>query len=58
MAQPTVCYWEAMKVARKYALDKREGRWFMEVRGTKLYIRLGTNTRFTCIGEAPIDMAT
>ena len=54
-----ICYWEAMKLARKYAHDKGVRQWMMDVRGRKLYVRLSNNTRYTYIGEAPfVDSGT
>ena len=53
MNKPKICYWSAMYLARTYAHDKGCRQWMMDVRGRKLYVRLGNNTRYTCIGEAP-----
>lgn len=59
MSVNKICYWESMKLAREYAKAKGNGQWAMEVRGRKLYVRLGNNTRYTFIGEAPFaDMTT
>lgn len=50
MSTNTIDYWEAMKAAQTYAKGKP---FVMEVRKEMIYVRVGSNQRATCIGEAP-----
>lgn len=53
-----VDYWEAMRMARAYAVERKAKGFTMDVnRDGRIIVRVNGNTRGTCIGTAPSIVA-